>query len=155
MFALESLLIIAVITLVVGIAIGVVIGRSWIPPEQQKALEQRLASAKDELDSYQQDVAKHFIETSKRVTELSQSYRDLHEHLAKGALNLASTDIGRQLLEAGAKEDTIMDLEDMSIEPPKDWAPKKPGSKGMLSEEFGLGEHNDHTEHHAAIKPNV
>lgn len=139
----ESLLITAVITLVVGIIIGVVAGRRWAPPEHQKDLEQRLTSAKDELDSYQQDVAQHFMETSKRVSELTQSYRDLHEHLAKGALSLTNTEIGRQLLDAGANKDHIPDLESTSIEPPKDWAPKMPGSRGMLSEEFGLRDYDD------------
>lgn len=152
MFALESLLIIAVITFIVGGIIGVAVGRAWVPPERQKDLEKRLSSAKDELDAYQQDVAKHFMETSQRVGELTQSYRDLHEHLAKGALNLTNTEIGRQLLDAGASKEHITDLEGTSIEPPRDWAPKMPGSQGMLSEEFGLREHDDHDEH---TEPNV
>ena len=157
MFALETLIIIAVITTIVGIIIGVIIGRAWVPPEHQKALEQRLTSAKEELDSYQQDVAKHFMETSKRVGELTQSYRDLHEHLAKGALHLTNTEIGRELLNAGDSKEVLANLEDTSIQPPRDWAPKMPGSQGMLSEEFGLKDHNDDddhsTEHPAAINP--
>lgn len=155
MYALESLIIIAVITLIVGIVVGVLIGRSWVQPEHQKDLEQRLSSAKEELDTYQQEVAQHFMETSKRVGELTQSYRDLHEHLAKGALTLTNTDIGRQLLEAGVNKDAITNIEDMSIEPPRDWAPKVPGSQGMLSEEFGLNEHDENAEHTAAVKPHA
>lgn len=153
MFALESLIIIAVIALAVGVVVGIFVGRLWVPPEHQKDLEQRLSSAKSELDTYQQDVAQHFMETSKRVGELTQSYRDLHEHLAKGALSLANTEIGRQLLEAGANQDHITDLEGASIEPPRDWAPKMPGSQGMLSEEFGLKDHDDNAEHPAFNKP--
>lgn len=146
MFSLELLLIISVVMLVIGTIIGVVIGRSWVPPEQQKALETRLSSAKRELDSYQQEVAKHFMETSKRVSEMTESYRDLHEHLAKGALQLANTEIGREMLAAGDSAQEIADLERTPIEPPKDWAPKTPGSHGMLSEEFGIQDHDETTE---------
>lgn len=152
MFALESLIVIAVITFIVGIIIGVVVGRAWVPPERQKDLEQRLSTAKDDLDAYQQSVAEHFLETSKRVGELTQSYRDLHEHLSKGALNLTNTDIGRQLLHAGVNKDGLTNLEGTSIEQPRDWAPKTPGSHGMLSEEFGLREHDDN-EHKAEQQP--
>lgn len=138
MFSLESFLIIGVVMLVIGTIIGIVIGRSWVPPEQQKELEQRLANSKKELDNYQQDVAQHFFATSKKVGELTQSYKDLHEHLTKGALQLANTEIGREVLAAGEDPEVLETLEQAHIEAPKDWAPKTPGSHGMLSEEFGL-----------------
>jgi uncharacterized protein len=151
-FTLSTLVIIALIALAAGTLIGIAVGRSWVPPAHQKALEQRLSSTQDELNNYQQEVAQHFIETSMRVSELTQSYRDLHEHLAKGAMKLTNTDIGRELLNAGVNNEAIADLEDMSIEPPRDWAPKVPGARGMLSEEFGLKEHDDHPEYSSPIK---
>jgi len=55
-----------------------------------------------------------------------------------GAMQLTNTEIGRQLFAAGENEESSEKLNQASIEPPRDWAPKIPGSHGMLSEEFGL-----------------
>lgn len=140
MFPLETLIVISIVMLAIGAAIGFVLAKSSSSHVQQKELEARLDSSKEELEKYQQDVAQHFMETSKKVGDLTQSYRDLHEHLAKGALSLANNEIGRELL--AAADNTVNDktLEQTHVEAPKDWAPKTPGTTGMLSEEFGLKE---------------
>ncbi len=143
MFPLESLFIVGFIALIIGAVIGVFAGRVWIAPEQHKEIEQRLAEAKRELESYQQDVAQHFGETAQKVRELTQSYRELHEHLALGAMQLTNTEIGRQLFAAGENDEGMQKLNPTQIEPPRDWAPKIPGSHGMLSEEFGLKDEDD------------
>lgn len=139
MYPLEIMLLVSVVMLAIGGVVGLLVGRAWVPPSQQKELEQRLASAREELDGYQKNVARHFMDTSQKVSELTQSYRDLHEHLAKGALELTSTEIGRKVIEAGG-EANVEHLEQVHVEPPRDWAPRSPGTHGMLSEEFGLKE---------------
>ena len=145
-FAAEYLVVTALIALVVGIGVGVLLGRSNGSAKQQKELEQSLARVKLELDSYQQDVAKHFMETAKKVSELSQSYRDLNQHLADGAMRLTSTEITQKLIAASEENGTKSKPVDLSpVEPPKDWAPRIPGTHGMLSEEFGLQDHEDAT----------
>lgn len=143
MFPLESLLVVGIIALIVGGIIGVLAGRNWIAPVQRKEIEQRLADAKRELETYQHDVAQHFSETAQKVRELTQSYKELHEHLAMGAMQLTSTEIGRQLFAAADAEQVAPSLPQAPIEPPRDWAPKIPGSHGMLSEEFGLKDEDD------------
>lgn len=143
MFPLESLFLVGVVTLIIGAVAGAIVGRAWIAPEQHKEIEQRLTDAKRELDSYQQDVAHHFSETAQKVRELTQSYRELHEHLALGAMQLTNTEIGRQLFAAGENEDGLQKLPQTAVEPPRDWAPKIPGSHGMLSEEFGLKDEDE------------
>lgn len=138
MFAIETLIIVAVVTLLIGAAVGVVVGRMWVLPEQQKSLEKQLNTAQRSLDTYQQDVAKHFLETANKVSDLSQSYRDLHDHLSTGALSLANTEIGRELIAAGDQPPASERLEQTPIEAPKDWAPRTPGKGGTLSEDYGL-----------------
>lgn len=140
MYPIEILVLISVVMIVIGVAIGVVVGRSWLPPQQQNALESSLHSAKQELEAYQQDVAKHFMETSRHVAELTQSYRELHEHLAKGALHLTNTDISREMIKAGERDATLTGVDQSKIEPPKDWAPRPSKGLGTLSEEYGLRE---------------
>ena len=143
MYSIETIVIISLLMLLIGGIIGLVIGRTSNAPDRKRELENQLSSAKEELTAYQQSVTKHFLETSEKVTELTQSYRDLHEHLAKGALQLASAEVGKELLTAGGTQSTLEELEDTPVEPPKDWAPKTPGSHGMLSEEFGLQDSED------------
>jgi uncharacterized membrane-anchored protein YhcB (DUF1043 family) len=142
-FPLESLFIVGIIALIVGGFIGALAGRNFMAPAQQKEIEQRLADAKRELETYQQDVAQHFSETAQKVRELTQSYKELHEHLAIGAMQLTSTEIGRQLFAAADTDQPTQILTQAPIEPPRDWAPKIPGSHGMLSEEFGLKDEDD------------
>lgn len=140
-FTPETLIMVGAIVLCIGGLIGAVISRKFIPPEHQKELETNLQAAREDLKQYQQDVAQHFEETSRLVHNLTQSYKEVHEHLAKGAIHLTNSDISRQMLEAGdgnigAEAGAL--LAETTVLPPRDWAPKTPGQKGTLSEEFGL-----------------
>jgi len=111
-----------------------------------RELEQRLHEAESNLQGYQRDVAEHFSQTSALVNNLTQAYREVHEHLANGALKLATPAISRQIIDsANSGPDTAGKayITEQRIEPPRDWAPKAPGSKGMLSEEYGLRD-DDH-----------
>ena len=141
MFSLETLIMISAIIFCLGGLLGAIISRTLIPPAHQKDLEHKLQESRQELEKYQQDVAHHFAETSQLVSQLTESYKSVHDHLAKGAIQLTNPEISRQILDAG---DTTLGLEansavsEMDFEPPKDWAPKVPGKAGVLSEEFGL-----------------
>ena len=74
----------------------------------------------------------HFSETSELINNLTQSYKDVHEHLADGALKLATADVSKRLIDAGDGNLTIGREEITAPEPPRDWAPKS----GQLSEDF-------------------
>ncbi len=145
MFSLTTLIIIAVITLLVGCAIGALAAKGMNPQQQQqsKELEQRLQSTEEKLRNYQQEVTEHFMETSQLVNRLTHSYKEVHEHLASSALKLTNPDISRQLIDAAdgkllPHNTQANDDGDSSIQAPRDWAPREPGAKGQLSEDFGL-----------------
>lgn len=138
MFSLETLIMISAIVFCVGVLLGALISRTLLHPEQKKDLEQSLQLTRQELNQYQQDVAQHFAETSKLVHNLTQSYKDVHQHLARGAVELTNSEISRKIIAAG---DGNLHLEnsafdDAKIDPPRDWAPKTPGQAGALSEEY-------------------
>jgi len=143
LFSLEILIMVSAIVFCVGGLLGAIISRTLLPPEHQKELEQSLQLTRQELNQYQQDVAQHFADTSKLVNNLTQSYRDVHEHLAKGAIHLTNSEISKKILAAG---DSNLGLEvsdainEIHAEPPRDWAPKTPGQTGTLSEEYGLND---------------
>lgn len=141
MFSLEMLIMVSAIVLCIGGLLGAIISRTLLPPERQKELETRLEDSRNELDQYQQDVAKHFADTSRLVTNLTNAYKEVHDHLSKGAVELTNSEISKRVLASGEESlgiDSKGALEQVSFEAPKDWAPKSPGQKGTLSEEFGL-----------------
>lgn len=143
MFSLEVLIMVSVIVFCLGGLVGAVISRSLVPPEGQRDLEERLKASRQELVQYQQDVARHFAETSELVNNLTQSYKEVHEHLAQGAMHLTNAEISQQMLNAGegySSDKPNPAIAEVAFEPPRDWAPKQPGQAGMLSEEFGLND---------------
>lgn len=143
MFSLEILVMVSTIVFCIGGLLGAVISRTLMPPEQQKELEQSLQLTRQELNQYQQDVAQHFADTSKLVNNLTQSYKDVHEHLVHGAIQLTNAEIGKKILAAGDEalgQESVGSIDDVQPQPPRDWAPKTPGEAGILSEEYGLND---------------
>jgi uncharacterized membrane-anchored protein YhcB (DUF1043 family) len=114
-------------------------------------LEKQLEASEKKLLRYQQAVTEHFVTVSHLTTNMAQSYRQIHEHLATSAIRLASPEVGRHLLKAGGSDLSLLDADGNplisaeDIEPPRDYAPKVPG--GILSEEYGLDD-NDLSKDH-------
>lgn len=156
MFSITALILTAFCSLIIGGIIGYFIGAQFSSDKQTtKAMETRVEQAEDELKTFQADVTEHFQQTSDLVNKLTETYRDVHEHLAGGAMKLANADIGKELVEGASKQwaqaQVTKDLltEDSVVEPPKDWAP----NKGTLSESFGL-ENNPQTTEKEALESN-
>ncbi len=143
MFSLITLIGASVAALILGCIIGAVLTRTLSPQEQKaRDLESKLQDSEKQLSQYQQEVTQHFAQTANLVNSLTQSYKDVHEHLVSDALKLANVDISRQLLNSSEANGlpTEPKIDESEFEPPKDWAPKTPGSEGTLSESFGLKE---------------
>jgi len=146
-FSLTALILTALVCLVLGGLIGyaIVVNASPDGGSSRRTLENRLKSTEQQLQDYQAQVAQHFERTAELVNNLTESYRDVHEHLASGASRLADTHVSEQFLananRVWLKNDQTKELldENSQIEPPKDWAPEK----GTLSETFGLDHKND------------
>ncbi|WP_111641174.1 YhcB family protein [Marinimicrobium alkaliphilum] len=142
MYSFGALVFTGIICLIAGAAAGAALLNALRSHTYSREMERRVAEAENALKNYQHDVAQHFGETSALVNNLTQSYRDVHEHLAKGALKLATPAISRQILESAkghllsSETAAYAYSEDTSVEPPRDWAPR--GEKGALSEDYGL-----------------
>lgn len=107
-------------------------------------IQKKLQQSDQQLKRYQQEVSEHFITVSHLTTNIAQSYRQIHEHLASSAIRLASPEIGRQLLKSGGADISLLDAEGNplisidDVQAPRDYAPKVPG--GILSEGYGLAD---------------
>jgi uncharacterized membrane-anchored protein YhcB (DUF1043 family) len=140
-YSLDLVLLIAGAVAVLGIGIGILIGKRLSPQGQKnRELESQLDSALQEKKAYEDEVVEHFSSTATLLNRLTESYRDVHNHLAVGASTLCQ-DQGPVSLEKitgnAAGKDIPANLAD--VQQPLDYAPKSsPHETGMLNEEFGL-----------------
>lgn len=75
----------------VAIALGFSVGRMW-PGSAAKLteLERQRDAAREDLQTYRQDVSSHFERTAELFDKVTADYRGLYEHLALGARQLSA-----------------------------------------------------------------
>ena len=140
-YSLEILIAAGIALLVLGLGIGMLLGRRTSSAGQKyREVERKLDQVLQDKKAYEDDVVEHFTDTATLLNNLTESYRDVHNHLAKGAATLCQGEgpvsLGR-LEDGRAGAEIPAHLAD--IQPPLDYAPKtSPDEKGMLNEEFGL-----------------
>lgn len=148
MYSLSALVITGLVCLAAGAGIGGLVAYVFRAKLLGQEIEQRLHEAENSLQGYQRDVAEHFAQTSQLVNNLTTAYREVHEHLANGALKLATPAISRQIIDSANSNlgsESKAYISEQRIEPPRDWAPKVPGAKGTLSEDYDLRDDTTHT----------
>lgn len=128
---------------VLGILIGTFFQRSFSSDSgKSKRLEQKLAETQEAYTKYQAEVSAHFMDTARKVQNLNNSYREVHEQLAKGAGRLCSDDEANDFLSisfANSNKGRVYEEAESGHLPPMDYAPKEtPDAEGTLSESFGL-----------------
>lgn len=134
---------VAVGCLAVGIVIGVVLAsRMNTSPSRVQELENQIRGLKESHVEYRDNVSDHFSMTAELVQHMTESYREVYQHLATGAQDLCPTDVASKLLPTESDavfETTPSDEETSGLIPPKDYATKQdPEQIGALSEDFGL-----------------
>ncbi|ROS06102.1 hypothetical protein EDC56_0009 [Sinobacterium caligoides] len=141
MFSTLEAIIIAALFTVIGAAIGIILSQQFSSNSRKnRDLSGELNSTKDELNEYQQQVEKHFVETARLVDNLTQSYRDVHNHLAQAATDLLDTTEHEQTIKKIPNpSEEIAEVPETITSAPLDYAPKDPNIKhGVLDESFGL-----------------
>ncbi len=111
-------------------------------------LENQLDELQQEFKEYQERVGDHFTTSAHLVNKLTDTYRDVHEHLANGAEGLCKDEevrnrLGDSLLSSNAllsgKVHKRRNERTPPLEQPKDYAPKSsPDEQGALAEEYGF-----------------
>ena len=102
-------------SMALAFALGVVVGALVMyllrhRLNDTQALRRRLGDIQSELDSYRTQVDEHFERTSDLFQEVTQKYRDLHDHLAQGATGLTR----------GTKRLTSVELPEKSLLPARE-----------------------------------
>lgn len=131
--------------LIVGALVGATVVRRGNGSQRtQRQLESQISELREQAQSYQREVSDHFTETAQLLNQLTSSYRDVHNHLAKGARSLAADSGATQSLkmlppdESGDKPAASEPLT-----PPLDYAVRSTDEEpGVLDEEFGLDKVN-------------
>ena len=128
-------------------ALGAIVGllaasRLHVSPSKIRVLEKQIRQLQDNHSEYRESVSDHFGMTAELVQHMTESYRDVYQHLASGAQDLCSGEVASKLLpaESDAVFETSSDPEETNpLAPPRDYAAKQsPDQKGALSEDFGL-----------------
>jgi len=140
-YSLTVLAATAVACLIAGLLLGILIGqRSSKDSQRYREVERKLDQVMQEKKAYEDQVVEHFGDTARLLNTLTESYKNVHSHLANGASMLCQDTgpIALSSLNAPADNSEIpAQLAD--IQAPLDYAPKtSPDETGMLNEEFGL-----------------
>lgn len=142
---MTNLILAAVAALAVGLIIGLLIGRSSQSSTlRQRRAEQQTEELRNEFTRYQAQVNEHFMESAHMLRRFNDAFRDVNQHMARGANRLANDDEWLNELEQESRRARLTggkSGDDDASEPPRDYAPKKdPAEKGTLDESFGLSD---------------
>lgn len=138
--------------LVLGLFLGAA-AMYYLHPALRKSRRARrsIDELQRDLQRQQADAAEHFAETAELLNRMTASYRELHNHLAKGANKLCGDTATRHLLarnpvrelEYSEPEVDAETLATLDLRPPLDYAPKvDPEAPGQLSEGYGIEKNN-------------
>jgi len=145
MFDWGFVVLLAVLAGVLGLVLGIALHRGVSNAETRvRQLTRALEQANARNEDYQQQVAQHFSETARMLNDLTEKYKDIHQHLALGADQLCRDELGQSLLTDSPSNSTRSATQQAasnldSLQPPLDYAPKSDAAQtGTLAEDYGL-----------------
>jgi len=136
--------IVALGCLLAGAAAGAILFKLMKSDEARvQQLEAQLQQLTDEYENYKREVHGHFSDSAHLFGKLTESYREVYQHLAHGARNLCPEYIANQVAQIPA--DTLnadANAKTNQLSPPLDYvitpkvevnaAPSVPGDAGLL-----------------------
>ena len=141
MFSLSTVLTFSLISMLTGLFLGLYLAqRKGLFSQRQAELEKQLSDITKQQQHYQEEVTEHFEKSAQLLNQLTDSYKEVHTHLAEGAHILAGAKASASIKTLGSSDsDSIASEEiDQPLTPPLDYAPVQDGKNGTLSESFGI-----------------
>lgn len=146
MFSSTQVWIFTLLAAGIGIVIGYFLNQRLHPaPRRNRELEEQLHALQEQHKHYRYDINAHFDKTADLLSHLAVSYREVHNHLARGALDLCDSGTIRTLKLLPESTQVLEEQHPSAIEPPRDYALKSPNQKGMLAEDYGLEKKHSYT----------
>lgn len=134
MYTLSAVLTFTLAGIIAGTFIGIFfIQRKGENSQRQAELEKQVLDMQKQQQEYQSEVSDHFQQTAQLLNQLTDSYKDVHTHLAKGANLLADANTSASIKTLGSDSEAEP-LEETPLTPPLDYA----GTSGTLSEDWGV-----------------
>lgn len=98
-----------ILNLVIAGVVGLVIGGLFMYFSMaRKTSESSVKAVEKKLESYQTDVEKHFSKTADLIDNLTESYKEVFEHLSDSAEKLLTEEqLKNQLINRKSREVTI------------------------------------------------
>ena len=144
MFTLSQLILTGVLCAVIAAFAGWLFGRLGSGDQRRnRQMERDLQDTRAQLRDYQHEVATHFARTAQLIDELTESYRQVHNHIAEGANTLVEQRPGKPLMKTIPSMEQIEAISEQpetgEVSPPLDYAPRDATNhRGVLDESFGL-----------------
>ncbi|MYA65828.1 MAG: DUF1043 family protein, partial [Gammaproteobacteria bacterium] len=110
------------------LALGLVIGAAFASrlgggPARVRELEEQLRRLRESDREYRESVSEHFSTTAELVKHMTESYKDVYQHLATGAQSLCSAEVASRLLPTNTDsvfEGSVAETGEIGVLPPKD-----------------------------------
>ena len=135
MYTLSAVLTFTLAGIIAGTFIGIFfIQRKGEHSQRQAELEKQVLDMQKQQQEYQEEVSDHFQQTAQLLNQLTDSYKDVHTHLAKGANLLAGANTGASIKTLGNDNEAETTEEATPLTPPLDYA----NTSGTLSEDWGV-----------------
>lgn len=138
MESIDQVWLFVAIALCAGIALGALLHKLFSSsPGDADKLRVELERTRSEMERYKASVDSHFSKTSDLVSELTQDYVKVYQHLAEGAQTLSDSPQFAQMLEHAegkvliSVEDEIPEPEAVVIEPRREAAGSTPADEAV------------------------
>lgn len=139
MFNSTEVWIIGILAVIAGGALGYFLPRLLhAAPRRNREVETQLHALQEQHKNYRYDINTHFNRSAELLSQLANSYRDVHNHLARGAIDLCDPGAVKQLKILPEQTSVLEDQQSLAMEPPRDYALRSPYDTGVLDEGFGL-----------------
>lgn len=105
-----------------GVIVGAIIGFLMARLGGDSQSKAELIAAREALDHYRSEVADHFKRSGALIAELTNSYRNVYQHMADGAQQLCSAEVARSVgetMQTERLENQVKSEEDSEVLPEK------------------------------------
>jgi uncharacterized membrane-anchored protein YhcB (DUF1043 family) len=142
MFSIGTTVAITILAGAAGLTAGWFLGINRKTQDKRERiieLEAQLDAAQQARADYEAEVTEHFARTGELLSRMTEDYRAVYNHLARGADELCDGAVNLPFAGLAYDAEAVDGLELGDIAQPLDYAPKKsPNEQGQLSESFGI-----------------